>query len=154
MGTPKCACSASTSYIHHTRENSIYGFHLAPQITLCFCYKTCQWHTCCIHLNTHVCIQANTHVHATIALVHLRNLKMSAHKKSRRVLRTQATSCPKTRGQLRSNFSVVDDLQEQPNQATPPHQALELQSHQRTNCQQRHRRCWCFLLWRLHSWSS
>ena len=92
VGTPKCASSASPSFIPHMRRNSIRGFNFAPQTTLCFCYKTCHWHTCGIH--------DHTHVHAAIELAHLRNLTMPAHKKSRRVTRTQATSCPKLRGNL------------------------------------------------------
>ena len=126
VGTPKCASSARTSFIPHMRRNSIRGFHFAPQTTLCFCYKTYHWHTCGIH--------TNTDVHAAIELILLRNLKMPTHKKSRRVKKTQATSCPKGRGNLCQIFSVGDDLEEQLIQATQPEQVLELQSRQSTNC--------------------
>ena len=111
-----------------------------------------------LHSRQDACLHSRNHASSCNHCIgSLAQLKNASAKKSRRVRRTQATSCPKTRDNLGQIFSVVDDLQEQLHQATPPHQAPALQSLQSTNCQPspthqhqfwwRKQQCW---KWRRH----
>ena len=88
-----------------------------------------------LHSPQHTCLHSCQHAcSCNNGIGSLAQFKNVSTEKKSPSLKNSSDFMPQTTGQLRSNFSVVDDLQEPPNQSTPPHQAPAL--HQRTGCSQ------------------